>query len=238
MATSPERPQGRGSAVDNRGALWAVYRTMGAMTYPDPPQRTRSLRTDARFLVGIALIALSIAGVWFVVDAARRTVPVLAADRTIAQGEAVTAADVRVVDVALGQVADAYAVSGALEDGVVATRTIAAGELVPMGALGEATAARTTSVVIDSAADVPASVGAGSLVEVWEAPLLERGLFDSPRILVADATVVSVSRDDSLMGGGSAALELVIPRADVAATLAALSGGSSLSVVPIAGASR
>lgn len=208
---------------------------MGGMTFADPPPRSRSFRADARFLVGIALIVLSIAGVWFVVDAAQRTVPVLAASRTIAQGEAVTSADVRVVDVALGQVADAYVLSGALDGEFVATRTIEAGELVPSRALGAAAAARTTSVVIESAADVPASVGPGSVVEVWEAPLLERGLFDTPRILVADATVVSVARDDSMMGGGSAALELVIARSEVAATLAALSGGSSLSVVPVAG---
>ena len=36
---------------------------------------------------------------------------------------------------------------------------------------------------------------------------------------MADATVVSVTRDDSMIGGGAASLEVVIPRADVAAVL-------------------
>ena len=119
---------------------------------------------------------------------------------------------------------------------MVATRTITEGELVPAGAVGDAAKARTTSVVVRSAVDVPASVEAGTVVEVWSAPLLEQGEYDVPRILVADATVVSVTRDDSMIGGGSASLELVIPRADVAATLAAMAGGSALSVVPTAGA--
>jgi hypothetical protein len=92
--------------------------------------------------------------------------------------------------------------------------------------------------VVRSAVDVPASVEAGTVVEVWAAPMLERGDYDVPRILVADATVVSVTRDDSMIGGGSAALELVIPRADVAATLAAMADESALSVVPTAGAGR
>lgn len=205
------------------------------MTVADTSPRGRGLRADVRLLVGVALIALSIAGVWFVVDAAQRTVPVLAADRTIAQGEAVTPSDVRVVEVALGQLGDAYIASGELVGGAVATRTIEAGELVPASALADAAEARTTRVVVESASDVPRSIEAGSVVEVWEAPLLDRGLFDTPRILVADATVVSVARDESMMGGGTAALELVIARSDVAATLAALSGGSALSVVPVAG---
>ena len=73
---------------------------------------------------------------------------------------------------------------------------------------------------------------------MWEAPLIERGSYDVPRILVADATVVSVTRDDSMIGGGAASLEVVIPRADVAAVLGAMADESALSVVPTAGAAR
>ena len=133
---------------------------------------------------------------------------------------------------------DAYLQHEALADGLVATRTIESGELVPQSSVGDAAAVRTTSVVLRSAVDVPGSVRAGSVVEVWAAPLIERGAYDAPRLLVADATVVSVTRDDSMIGGGSAALEVVIPRADVAATLAAMADQSALSVVPTSGASQ
>ncbi len=191
---------------------------------------------DIRFLLGILLIVASIAGVWFVVSAARQTAPVFAATHTIVPGEKVSRDDLEVVDVALGTLGDAYFAPDALVDGLVATRTITAGELVPTTAIGDAAKARTTSVVVRSAVDVPASVEAGTVVEVWAAPMLEHGEYDVPRILVADATVVSVTRDDSMIGGGSAALELVIPRADVAAALAAMADQSALSVVPKAGA--
>jgi hypothetical protein len=194
--------------------------------------------SDARFFLGILLIAASVGGVWFVVSAARQTAPVFAASHTIVPGETVTSSDLEVVDVALGRLAGTYFRPDALVDGLVATRTISAGELVPADAVGDAARARTTSVVVRSAVDVPASVEAGTVVEVWAAPMLERGDYDVPRILVADATVVSVTRDDSMIGGGSAALELVIPRADVAATLAAMADESALSVVPTAGAKR
>lgn len=200
--------------------------------------RPRAFWADARFFLGIVLIIASIAGVWLVVAAARQTVPVFTASRTLVPGEVVASDDLTVVDVALGQIGDAYLVPGGLADGTVATRTIEKGELVPQSAVGDAAQARVTAVVLRSAIDVPASVTAGTTVEVWAAAALEQGRFDTPSILVPDATVVSVTRDESMIGGGSAALEVVIPRAEVAAALAALANGSALSVVPTGGAAR
>lgn len=191
-----------------------------------------------RFLLGILLIVASVAGVWFVVNAARQTAPVFAAADTIVVGQPISGDDLRVVDVALGQAGPAYLDAESLNAGSVATRTIEAGELVPRSAVGDAASARTTTVVLRSAVDVPAAIGAGTVVEVWAAPLLERGEYDAPRILVPDATVVSVTRDDSMIGGAQAALELVIPRADVAQVLAAISDEAALSVVPTAGSSK
>ena len=192
----------------------------------------RAFWGDARFFLGILLVVASVAGVWLVVAAARHTVPVYAAARTIVPGEVIAPDDLRVVDVALGPLADTYLAADGLGDAAVATRTIASGELVPAASVGDADSARTTSVVVRSTVDVPASVTAGTVVEVWAAPPLEQGEYDDPRILVAGATVVSVTRDDSMIGGGAAALELVIPRADVAATLAAMADEAALSVVP------
>ncbi|GAA1926000.1 hypothetical protein GCM10009775_17780 [Microbacterium aoyamense] len=209
------------------------------MTAPDPSRTRRpAIWSDARFLLGIALVVASIAGVWFVVTSARQTTPVVAVIRTIAPGETVTADDVRLVEVALGPVDGVYATQADLAEGVVATRTISSGELLPAEAIGSADDTRTTSVVLRSAADVPSSVAAGTVVEVWAAPLVERGVYDAPRILVADATVVAVTRDDSVMGGGAAALEVVIARSEVSDVLSAIAGESALSVVPTSGARR
>lgn len=190
---------------------------------------------DTRFFLGILLIVVSVAGVWFVVASARQTAPALAATRTIAPGEAVVADDLREVDVGLGALSAAYLTPDGWVEGAVATRTIPSGELVPSDALGDADRARTTNVVVHSSVDVPESLDAGSVVEVWAAPPGKYGGYAEPRILIADATVVTVRRDETMMGGGSAAVELVIPRADVAATLAAMAAESALSVVPVIG---
>ena len=211
---------------------------MGMTDHSAARPRPRAFWADIRFLLGVALIVASVAGVWLVVAAARQTVPVFAAARTIVPGETVGSADLRVVEVSLGQIEEAYASPATLEPGAVAVRTIPAGELVPRDAIGDAAGLRTTTVVVHSATELPAAVASGSVVEVWAAPQLERGVFDTPRILVPAATVVAVAEDDSIMGTAGSAVELVIERADVADTLAAISGGASLSIVPTAGGTR
>lgn len=223
--------------MDNLGGMSALPATMGVMSdHSALRSRPRAFWADIRFLLGVALIVVSIVGVWLVVSAARQTVPVFAATRTIVPGEVIDSGDLRVVEVALGQTQAVYASPASLQPGGVAVRTIAEGELVPKDAVGDAASLRTTTVVVRSATALPAAVGEGSTVEVWAAPQLERGVYDTPRILVGTATVVSVSTDDSMLGSSGPAVELVIERSDVADTLAAIAGGSSLSIVPTAGA--
>lgn len=210
------------------------------MTALEPPRpRPRRFWGDARFLLGIVLIAASVAGVWLVVGASRQTAPVLAAARTIVPGEALSSSDFRAVEVALGSAGEAYLAPHTLVDGAVATRVVEEGELVPAVAVGPAEDTRVTTVVVETAADVPAGVAAGTRVELWSAPPLEQpGGFDAPRILIPDATVAEVLRDDGVVGGRGVSVELVIPRADVADTLAAVAGGAALSVVPVSGSAR
>jgi len=198
-------------------------------------RRRRGFWTDARFFLGVVLIVASIAGVWAVVALSRRTAPVYAAAHTLVAGQALTAADLTVVDVALGRTGEAYLAAGVVLADTVVARTIAAGELIPTAATLPAAASEVTTVVVSSSATVPHSVAAGSAVDLWAAAQTERGVYGTPRILIAGASVVSVTHDESMVGGGADRVELVIPRADVADALAAIAAGSALSVVPAGG---
>ncbi|MCE7480370.1 MULTISPECIES: SAF domain-containing protein [Microbacterium] len=202
------------------------------------PRARRAFWGDIRFLIGIALVILSVAGVWLIVSSARQTTPVLQADRTIAQGEALVSDDFRVVEVSLGTVVDGYLAPQDLEPGMIAARTLAAGELLPVTAASDAQSGRTTSIVIESSVGIPESVVVGTPVELWYAPLVaESDEFDAPRILVADVVVASIPDTDGMLAQRTAMLEIVIDRSDVADVLAAITGGGALSVVPLGYAS-
>lgn len=194
----------------------------------------RRFRGDARFAVGIVLVLASIAGVWFVLTSSDQAVPVLQARRTIARGEVLRAADFGTVDVALGAVSDEYLRPDQLPAGQVAVRTLTEGELVPRTAMTAASDSRTTTVVVESSVGLPEDVAAGTEVEIWQAPLREDGRsYDEPRILVGDVVVRAVLEPEGLLAENAAELEIVIDRSDVAAVLAAVTGGAALSVVPV-----
>ena len=200
-----------------------------------PPRRPRAFWNDLRFFVGLGLIVASVAGVWLTVTAARQTTPVYAAARTIVPGDEVTASDLRVVEAALGSAQDVYVTPDALAPGVIATRTVTEGELVPVSALEDGARSRMTTVVVQTMSAVPSDVVPGTVVELWAAPALEQGTFGTPAILVADATVAAVDEADSLLGARGSALELVVPTSDVAAVLQAVAASAALSIVPAAG---
>lgn len=194
----------------------------------------RAFWGDVRFLIGILLVGLSIAGVWLIVSSSGHTTPVLRADRTIVQGEALVSTDFQVVDVGLGPLTDDYLAPQELQPGQVAARTLTAGELVPAAAAADSDSSRTTTIVIESSTGIPADVAAGTVVELWHAPPLDDGrTHDVPRILVADVIVASLVEQQGMLEGDGASAEVVIDRSDVADVLAAITGGSALSVVPV-----
>lgn len=198
------------------------------------PRARRAFWGDVRFLIGIALVILSIAGVWLIVSSARQTAPMLQAERTIAQGEALVSDDFRVVEVSLGAVASDYLAPQDLKPGLVAARTLDDGELLPVAATASAESARTTSIVVESSVGIPESVTVGTPVELWFAPpTSEDEGFAAPRILVADVVVASLPETDGMLAQRSTAIELVLERADVADVLAAMTSGAALSVVPL-----
>lgn len=194
----------------------------------------RAFWGDIRFLIGIVLVAASVAGVWLIVSSSDRATPVLQANRTITQGEALVSSDFHVIDVGLGALTEDYLAPQDLEPGHVAARTITKGELMPTSAATNASDSRTTTIVVTSSTEVPAEVAAGTVVELWHAPLKDdERTFDIPRILVADVIVRAVLESDGMLADAGVSVEVVIDRADVAEVLAAITGGSRLSIVPV-----
>ncbi|MBP2437607.1 SAF domain-containing protein [Microbacterium amylolyticum] len=196
-------------------------------------RRQRSPLLDLRLAVGIALVAASVVGVWWVVQSARETFPVLAAASPIVPGQVISAGDVVEIEAQLGQAESLYLPPEALIDGLVATRSIGQGELIATAATGDITASDLTSVVVRSALEVPAGVSAGSTVELWAARLEAPGQYEEPLVIVSDAVVASVLADDGMVSREGTRLELVIGRGDVSVVLDHVAGGSALSAVPV-----
>ena len=189
---------------------------------------------DPRLIIGLALVVASVGGVVAVVSAADETVAVLAAGESLAPGDRVEKGDLVTVDVRLPGATDRYLIPGDIPaEGVVVTRTVGKGELVPVEAVGSASGARVASLVLDVAGTLAASVQPGALVDVWAAREEEGGRFGPPTVIVSGATVVRLVQSDSIVsGGGSTAVEVLVPKARIARVLEAAANSDAVSIVP------
>lgn len=194
----------------------------------------RAPRIDLRFVIGLLLVCGSVAGVWWVVQTARVTHPVLVAQQAIVPGQTITARHVAALDVRLAEASDDYVSPEELEEGLVAARAIPAGELVPVSATTAPEAIDLARVVVESALEIPGGVDAGALVELWAAPAVSPGVFDEPQVIVPGAVVAEVLSSDGMMAARGSRVELVVDRDRVAEVLRHASSGSALSVVPVA----
>ena len=211
------------------------------MSDPRAVPRRRRFGVDPRLIIGVGLVVASVAGVVGVVQASDRRVTVYAAASTLAPGDRVDADDLLPRRVALDVAAGLYLAEGDLpEGGVVATAVVREGELVPMSALGTSAGSDATTIVLQLAGRVSASVEAGALVDVWassgESVDPSTGLAGPampPAVLAPDAVVTRVLRPEGIVTAGDGeAVEVLVPRARIARLLQAIADGDALAVVP------
>lgn len=192
-----------------------------------------AFRLDPRLLIGVVLIAASTTGVWALVSGLDDSTEVYAARGTLTPGTRVDAADLTTESVRLGTTIDQYLVPGDVpEGGLVVSRTIEAGELVPDSAVDDADRAGLATVVVPSRGALPSGLGAGTSVDVWAARQVERDRYEPPAVLVADAEIAGIQEPEGMVATGGVSVELLIPREKVAALLEALAAGDAIDLVP------
>jgi len=191
---------------------------------------------DPRLAIGLALVVTSVAGVVALVAAADETTEVLVAGEPLVPGELIDLDDLVVVDVRLDEAGRSYLVPDKLPDeGLVVSRPVGEGELVPLAAVGRADSLRLASLVLDVQGPLAASVQPGAVVNVWAAPALEGGTFGAPAVIASGATVVRLVTSDSIVAADrTTAVEVLVPASRIARVLEASANSAALSIVPTA----
>lgn len=190
---------------------------------------------DPRFALGLVLVVASIVGVSVVVAGSDRTVSVYAARVPLAVGDRLDADDLVETDVRLGAAVELYLTPALVPaDGLIVTRTVTAGELVPAAAVGTRAGETVTSLVLDLRGRLSASLAAGSVVDVWSAGEIESGLYGPPAVLVGRAAIVRILEPSGLIQSGDGrAVEVLVPKDKVAAVLEAIANDEAVSLVAV-----
>lgn len=198
---------------------------------------------DSRLLVGVLLVLVStVLGAWVVARADDRS-PVYAAKGTVIPGQALTVADLVVVDARLGEGAAAYLpATGALPADAHALRSFRAGELIPLQAVGTAADIDSQPVALEVDATSAAVLAAGTVVDVWvnaveTGTTAGRPVYLGPEKLL-DRVVVTVTPQEAGMLRTSSAtttVSVLVPVDQVGAMVAAVDGGAKVTLVPAPG---
>ena len=203
------------------------------MAQPSRPPRKR-VWLDPRLVIGLVLIAASVAGVLGIVSSADSSVQVLAARDALAPGDRIDAGDLVATSVRLTSVDSLYLLPGDVPvDGLIVTRAVGEGELVPASAVGAKAGVGLASVVVIINGQLPGAIGPGSTADLWASRHEESNSFDPPSVIVSGATVVRVIESEGLVASGdTTTLEILVPRMRIARVLEAVANQDALSIVP------
>jgi hypothetical protein len=189
---------------------------------------------DPRLAIGLVLIAASVAGVLGIVSSADASVQVLAAREALAPGDRIDTSDLIATSVRLQSVDGLYLLPGDVpEDGLVVTRAVGEGELVPASAVGAKAGLGLASVVVTINGQLPGAITPGATADLWASRHEESNAFGPPSVIVSGATVVRVIESDGLVTSGDiTTLEILVPRLRIARVLEAVANDDALSIVP------
>ncbi|RXR26689.1 hypothetical protein EQW78_09305 [Oerskovia turbata] len=225
--------------------------SLDALPSPTVARLRRPGWRDPRLLLGLVLVAASVAlGSW-AVSSASRTVAVYAAAGPLTPGEPVDASSLRVVEVRLGSGDGKYFLAGRpLPDDLVALRVVGDGELVARSAVGGSDELAVRAVAIPVAGALSDRVTDGALVDVWFVPAADGGATapdrktadakdgSEPYTLAAQVVVAQVAESGgTLVSGGPTTLHVLVPTDELPGVLAALAAEGEIAVVPVAGGS-
>ncbi len=204
----------------------------------DTVRKVRSPKSfwfDPRLAIGIGLVVASVAGVVAVVTAADSSVLVYTASTSLTPGDRIYPRDLLETSVVLGQADERYLSRGDVPaEGVLVTRTVSAGELVPASAVGSASSIRVASIVVRVSGELSRSIAPGAVTDVWSAALADDRQFGPPSVLVGSVTVVRIVESTGLVRDNKGqVVELLVPRDKLARVLEAVAHGDTITLVPV-----
>ena len=215
---------------------------------PDLPTPTasrlpRARWLDARLLIGLLLVLLSVVvGAKVFADADER-VQVWSVTRDLGADTPLTGDDLEVTAVRLDANVDRYLSAAEALDGLILTRPIGRGELLPVSAVGRAGSLDQRRVVIEVDRFGVAGLARGRVVDLYVVRTTDADESSaSPELVLAGVTVGEDVRSGGGAFGGSgskAGVTLLVDQEDVPDVIDAVANGSVYVVqVPGSGSSR
>jgi hypothetical protein len=216
---------------------------------PDLPTPTakrlqRPSWRDTRLLIGLLLVLLATTIGAKVVASADDRVPVYVAQVTLKPGDQLTADNLARVDVQLGAGIDRYlSAATGVPANRFALREVRPGELLPLSAVGDKTTVGVQPVTVQADSLSASALVVGSVVDVYVSARDQKTTqerYGEPALMLSAVSVSWLPAGTDRFGAGAstAAVQILVPSAKVAAVLAAIDSQSRVALVPVPGSAR
>ena len=193
--------------------------------------RNKSVRkSPVQLLVSVAVVAGSVVGAWFVIESSKITEVYLVTKSDLASGTALTEQNLEKMDLALFALATEYLQPGQLPSGAYLTRTISAGEVIPISAVTTQALDDYSNIVLTPSVEISSAISPGAKVSVWASPALDYQSFGEPTIAALDVEVVQVREPETSFASAAKSVELRVPITSIQAILRAIANRDAIAL--------
>ena len=193
--------------------------------------RNKSVRkSPVQLLVSVAVVAGSVVGAWFVIESSKITEVYLVTKSDLASGTALTEQNLEKTDLALFALATEYLQPGQLPSGAYLTRTISAGEAIPISAVTTQALDDFSNIVLTPSVEISSAISPGAKVSVWASPALDYQSFGEPTIAALDVEVVQVREPETSFASAAKSVELRVPITSIQAILRAIANRDAIAL--------
>jgi len=193
--------------------------------------RNKSVRkSPVQLLVSVAVVAGSVVGAWFVIESSKITEVYLVTKSDLATGTALTEQNLEKMDLALFALATEYLQPGQLPSGAYLTRTISAGEVIPISAVTTQALDDFSNIVLTPSVEISSAISPGAKVSVWASPALDYQSFGEPTIAALDVEVVQVREPETSFASAAKSVELRVPITSIQAILRAIANRDAIAL--------
>ena len=193
--------------------------------------RAGSSKRRPLVLAASSLLVLgSMVGAWVLIEQSKTTEVFLVTKQNLASGTSLKASDLDQIPLSMFEISGSYLQPAALVEGLVLTRSLAAGEVVPVSALTTAELTNWSNVVLTPALELSSQIEVGTKVSIWSSPHLDFQTFGEPDLLATDIEVVKIVEPQGNFADTSKSVELRVPKNSLQYLIGAITNNDALAL--------
>ncbi len=186
---------------------------------------------NRNLIMSLAIIAASMAAVWFAIAQADQRQEYLVAKTGLSAGAKLTADSVQAIKVNLADSGVNYLKTLPGDQVAFLISSVRKGELIPLAQLVASASDTRVPVQITPTMGLSNQVKVGSAIDLWASRAQTGQVWGEPRILSLGAEVADITKPSGMFGDANPSLDLMVHPDDLPAVIYAAANGDKFAAI-------